>query len=631
MPGLLGEVCARGVRLAAAGLVAAFFCSAPLPAAGADPYRDVSLALGEGLLALFPAVEGYVVSANGAEVYIDLAGKDLVKPGMELQIYRSGDDMIHPVTKQVLGSYEKNLGVLSVTEVREKYSRGALDAAGEAAGIVAGDRVRLSARRLRTLLHVAGTAAGIEIGPLAQSLIARGEQSRRFAMIDEPGWLLSLDALGAPWENVRTDPSLLRRLGELTAADLLLLARIEPGAVPRVAVEVRSLRTGTMLGELSERWPAPAPAVDPTAAAVPVVSAPESAPEVPGPVALTSSPAPDEYIVRALTTPARALAVGNILGEGRLEVLLTDGAKLSLFRWEEKALVWLWDEDGRGGRRVLSLDAADFDGDGRSEVLVTSVAHGRVTSELRRWQDHALKIAATIEGVYLRAAPRQGAPAVLLGQRSGFDEVFAGRVEHYRPRDESFERIESSVLPRGAGLFGLAVAPEGSPVALYALDHTGYIVAMTAEGKAVWRSSRPYGGYPAPLSAGELFGRGALEEEGRDEKMRAFQGRLLAEPTTAGIRLVVPRNFSDSLVTLPRQRAYGQGQVVIFDGPPEFPEELHRSRSFDGYIADLARADIDGDGKTEILFVVNGHAGIISGERGKLVAWRQTGASDKVK
>lgn len=632
MPGLQGGVCARGLRLVASGLVAAMFCAAPLPAAGADPYRDVSLALGEGLLALFPAVEGYVVSTSGKEAYVDLAQKDLVKPGMELQVYRAGADMIHPVTKQVLGSYEKDLGVLSLTEVREKYSRGALDAAGEAAGIAAGDRVRLSARRLRTLLHVAGAAAGIEIGPLAQALIARGEQSLRFAMIDEPGWAPSLAALGAPWETVRADASLLRRLGEAAAADLLLLARIEPGAIPRVVVEVRSLRTGTMLGALSERWPASAPAVDPAGAAVPAAAAaPAGASAASGPIAAAPAPAPEDYIVRELSTPARALAAGNILGEGRLEVALTDGSRISLFRWEAKELVWLWDEDGRGGRRVLSLDAADLDGDGRSEVLVTSVVGGRVTSELRRWQDGALKIAATIEGVYLRAAPRPAAPAALLGQRSGFDEVFAGRVEGYRLSGESFERIENSALPRGAGIFGLALAPEGSPVALYALDRTGYISGMTAAGKVVWRSSRPYGGYPAPLSASELFGRGALEEEGFDEKARAFQGRLLVEPTAAGVRLVVPRNFSDSLVTLPRQRAYGQGEVVIFDGPAESPEELRRSRAFDGYVADVTRADIDGDASAEVLFVVNRIAGVLQGERGKLVAWRPAGASEKAK
>ena len=196
--------------LAAAAVVLAVVQS---PAAAADPYREVSLALGQGLVALFPAAEGYVVSASGKEVYVDLAQKDLLRAGMELQVYRPGDEMIHPVTRQVLGAYEKNLGLLRVTEVREKYSRGELDAAGVAAGIVPGDRVRLSARRLRALLHVAGQADGIEIGPLAQALLARGAESGRFTMIDEPAWASSLAVLGAPWETARTDAAALRRLG----------------------------------------------------------------------------------------------------------------------------------------------------------------------------------------------------------------------------------------------------------------------------------------------------------------------------------------------------------------------------------------------------------------------------------
>jgi hypothetical protein len=170
-------------RLIAGGIVALLMC-APGAAAGADPYRDVALALGQGLVALFPAADGYVVSAAAGDAYVDLTEKDLVLPGLELQIYRPGAEMIHPVTKQVLGAYEKNLGLLRVTEVRDKYSRGDLDAAGAAAGILPGDRVRLSARRLRALLHVSGRAEGIEISPLAQALLARGAESGRFVMID---------------------------------------------------------------------------------------------------------------------------------------------------------------------------------------------------------------------------------------------------------------------------------------------------------------------------------------------------------------------------------------------------------------------------------------------------------------
>ena len=327
------------------------------------------------------------------------------------------------------------------------------------------------------------------------------------------------------------------------------------------------------------------------------------------------------------------MAAGNILGEGLLEVVLTDGARLSLFRWEKEALAWKWDEDGRGGRRVLSLDAADLDGDGRAEVLVTMVVRGRVTSELRHWQDGVLKVAATIDGVYLRAAPRTGGPPLLLGQRSGVGEVFAGRVEQYRLNAGSFERIDGSALPGKAGIFGLALAPAAGPALLYSLDGNGYIRGVTPAGAVAWSSSRAYGGYPPPVTPVEIYGPSAVQEQDQsfEQQMRVFQGRLLAEQSPGGVRITVPRNFSDTPVMLSRQRARGQGEVVILDGPPASPEEWRRSRPFDGYVADLARADIDGDGIAEILFVVNRVAGVLQGERGRLVVWRPAGGPENRK
>ena len=313
-------------------------------------------------------------------------------------------------------------------------------------------------------------------------------------------------------------------------------------------------------------------------------------------------------------------------------MLLTDGERLSLYRWEAQALAWRWDEEGRGGRRILSLDAADVDGDGRSEVLVSAVVRGRVVSELRRWQDNALRVAATIDGVYLRAAPRPGAPALLLGQRSGIDEVLIGRVEQYRLGAGAFEKIEGSALPRGVGIFGLALAPAGGPVALYALDRGGYISGLNPAGAVLWRSARTYGGYPTPLTASELFGPGGVtDDQDFEEEARAFQGRLLAEASRRRRSARRSPEFQRLSGGAHAPARAGAGGGRDLRRPRGSPEEVHRSRAFDGYVADLARGDIDGDGNAEILFVVNRVAGVLSGERGKLVAWRPAGAPGEVK
>jgi hypothetical protein len=613
-----------GKSFVAAALAAALFSAALPPAAVAadDPYRQTSLALGQGLVALFPAVEGYVVSASGREVYVDLAEKDLLKPGMELQVYRPGEAMVHPVTRQVLGSYEKALGILRIAEVREKYSRGVL--ADEGTGIAPGDRVRVSARRLRALLHFAGDFPAAAVGPFAQALVARAEESTRFTMIDEPSWAAALAALGKPVDVALGDPAALRALGEQAPADILLAVRLLAAeGRPAVAMTVHSLRTGAVLGELREPWPqgpgatppappartstlpAPVPAPAPAAAAAPVAAPP---------------PAPSEerdYVIRELPAAARCLALGDIVGEGKVDLLFSDGGGLALYRWDPKELVWKWAEDGPADRKVIALDAADLDGDGKVEVLVATARRGSVRTEVRGWRNGRLEVLGAADGIYLRAFRRDGGGALLLGQRAGVGEVLAGTVEEYRWRGGAVERAGGPPLPRQAGIFGLA--PAGA--ALFALDRNGYIQSLAPDGKRLWRSGSLYGGYPAPAKPRELFGPGFVDEAAFEEEVRAFQGRMLAEASAEGFRVTVPRNGLGSPVVMTRHRELGQGQVVVLEGSATNLEEVRASRAFDGYVADLASVDLDGDGKREVLFVVNRASGLL-GDRGRLVVWR---------
>ena len=108
MPGLQRRVRVRGVRLVAAGLLAAFFCGVPLPAAGADPYRDVSLALGEGLLALFhpdAVIRNQIGTFEGHEAisgfYRDVAFAGKARPRV-VRCHEEGRVAIRNVRRDVM-------------------------------------------------------------------------------------------------------------------------------------------------------------------------------------------------------------------------------------------------------------------------------------------------------------------------------------------------------------------------------------------------------------------------------------------------------------------------------------------------------------------------------------------------
>ena len=71
-----------------------------------------------------PLVEGYVIGVNGDLLTLDLGSSKDVKKGMKCIIYREGRDIIHPITKKVLGKQTEELGEAKLTEVYPAYSIG---------------------------------------------------------------------------------------------------------------------------------------------------------------------------------------------------------------------------------------------------------------------------------------------------------------------------------------------------------------------------------------------------------------------------------------------------------------------------------------------------------------------------
>src|SRR5256886_6702795 len=104
------------------------------------------------VLALFPKVDGEILEVQGSTLTLGLGQRDGLVAGVELTAYREGRELRHPKTGEILGRTEQVLGRVAVREVQEAYSSGALV---EGADIRAGDKVRVSAGKIRlTLLPI---------------------------------------------------------------------------------------------------------------------------------------------------------------------------------------------------------------------------------------------------------------------------------------------------------------------------------------------------------------------------------------------------------------------------------------------------------------------------------------------
>ena len=71
-----------------------------------------------------PLVEGYVIGINGDQLTLDMGTSKNVKKGMKCIIYREGQDIIHPITKKILGKQTDELGQVKLSEVYPEYSIG---------------------------------------------------------------------------------------------------------------------------------------------------------------------------------------------------------------------------------------------------------------------------------------------------------------------------------------------------------------------------------------------------------------------------------------------------------------------------------------------------------------------------
>ena len=65
---------------------------------------------------------GYVVYVDTTRVVVDLTAKDGVRPGTMVSLRRDKVQIVHPVSGELLGELDEEVGTAKVVEVREKFS-----------------------------------------------------------------------------------------------------------------------------------------------------------------------------------------------------------------------------------------------------------------------------------------------------------------------------------------------------------------------------------------------------------------------------------------------------------------------------------------------------------------------------
>lgn len=498
--------------------------AAPLGPGEFTSVDELALAVAE----YFPKAKGEVTTVQNGRITINLGKKDGIVPNMVLSLWREGKEILHPMTRAVIGRAEEAVGSIEVTSAAEASSTAVMKQ--QALAPRTGDRARMSPRKVQ----LAVIPLRSDRPEIIEGLVERLGGLGRFTVLEPEKVSAFLR------ERKQRDATLVREMGAAFALDAVVAVAILPS-------EGKQLVTARIF-YADETQP-----LDTIVATLTLTSKREALGDVRpffAPVKETVNRTPD------LPVAARFFALADLDGDGVVEYVFSDSWRLSVYRLEGGAWKALWTEEAAAGEQDVQqiyLGVADITRDGRPEIYVTRMLFDRISSYAVEFRDNAFRKIADLPG-FVRVLTAPGTGTMLAGQEFAPALFFAGPVKEYTWNGSAFAPGAALSAPSGLSLYSFVLADlgEARPFAV-AADKNDRLTVYNGE-TALWKSEeayrtaditvlRPLIGIEAMSRGSDLFGR---PEEDKTRQVR-IHGRLIAADLDADGRdeVLTPRNAGD--------------------------------------------------------------------------------------
>ena len=525
------------------------------------------------VVALFPKVEGDVLKVDGSQATLSVGQRDGVVPGVELMVYREGEELKHPKTGEVLGRTEKTMGRLTVTEVLEGYSTARII---QGTGIQAGDKARVSAGKVR--LTVLPLSSGIRdnlIEAAVQELVDGLTRTGRFSIGMGDSLALALSQQGIKPEEALEGKG-LRQVGERYKTDNLLVVhfkRVESkpymdvrlyqlpqadAALSTAFFVPPSIRPTTQGSRFSQGGPANPPQAKQRSLLSRLLGRELEA----GSYSSGENSIPLKEVAK-FPFAVVAIDVGVMPKDKIPRMVVSDGEKIYQYKIVGLKLEPEWSMSVRSLGRVFSVYFVDLDGDGIFEVVgnrhnpksgLNSFIVGVKDGKPRYLADSIEEFLFPVD------IKGDGYKQTVWTQRFSKEKFFSqGQAEQMAWKDgklvtDKAVRVHPAFRPMGAVFSNMN--GKDSTRALAFVDEFNRL-QMTVDGEDIWRSGTAVGG-----------GSMTLEQETGQVTSRVMRSAFYKiEPTPLAIDLdgdgvdevIVPQNIvKEGLI------------AIVFKGPAGF-------------------------------------------------------------
>ena len=307
------------------------------------------------------------------------------------------------------------------------------------------------------------------------------------------------------------------------------------------------------------------------------------------------------------------LTVGRVTGGSSMDVVVAGKQSIAVYRDIMTSPEKLCDHKEKSNLRILGVDLADIDGNGRDELYVTCMHKntGHLTSYAAVWKENALYKKGENLKWFFRVIDDGAGGKRLVGQERGYNaDVFKEGIYEMVWNDDGLEPGKKLDLPEKAAVFGLQQGDVSNDSTLQTvrLKKDGHLSVYGRDGNHVWTSPVVYGG-----SENYIF---YNLDSFSDDRLHYYlpQRVYVADMDRDGKNeLVVASNHDVTNRLFARLRHFDTGRIEGLSRNALGFTSMWKTQAVSGYISDYWVGDINGDKRPDLLYgVVESSGGVFS-------------------
>ncbi|WP_457553009.1 FG-GAP-like repeat-containing protein [Desulfobacula sp.] len=311
-----------------------------------------------------------------------------------------------------------------------------------------------------------------------------------------------------------------------------------------------------------------------------------------------------------------AMAAGDVNKDGHAQVVTATDSEVLIYHFEGRRLLLDKKLDFDSTNRIISLDIADINKNGFPEIFVTSLNIFRtgLKSFVLEFNGSTYKTLAEDEPYYFRVVDGPDKGKLLLGQKSAVNP-FQGRIYTMTVSGSHYAKDKKLRMPRSASVLSLArgsvTAKESKEYIM--INENGRLIVASETGAIDWEGNKKFGG------TAHYFLLPRQDTDASYQERVYFNPRILFYDMDGNgmpeILAVQNQELGGGHFGSYKRFTKGSLEILSWNGIALAPKA--KTRSVQGWISDFAIADMDGDGKDELLVSVAGKSKLLIGAKGQ--------------